>query len=188
VLRYHIVTKPINLLPYNLSFVLGDAINGAWMPRSEDDCCRVCRSYLALIGSQQSPSEEINFHNMRQLIDSAGDGCHLCSLILSEISPDQQQKYLEELDSKEEDEPQIVAFVWYFKSPDERRPPVPHLGISEAKYRPGAISQVRICELQCEILDDDRQMCIYNPPLLPTCTYKVFTRPTSEARTAIYRV
>lgn len=130
----------------------------------------------------------MDFHNMRQLMDSAGDGCHLCSLILSEIAPPQRQKYLEELDREEEGEPQIVAFVWYFRFPDERLSLVPYLGFEEAKPRPMVDNCVIICDLQCEVLEDDRQMCMYTAPLLPTHTYKVFTRPTSEARATIYRV
>jgi hypothetical protein len=75
----------------------------------------------------------VDFHNMRQLIDSAGDGCHLCNLILLDIAPHQRWKYLEELERKGEDKPQIVAVIWYFKFPDERRPPAPYLRIEEAR-------------------------------------------------------
>lgn len=138
----------------------------AWMPSSERDCCRMCCSYLALVGQQQSTGEAVmNFHNMQQLIDSAGDGCHLCSLILSEIASHERQKYLEELDRRGDGEPQIVATVWYYRFPDERRAPVPYLRFEEAYRRSRTLNRVQICELKCEIIENQRQMGLYSAPL-----------------------
>ncbi|OAP65162.1 hypothetical protein AYL99_01134 [Fonsecaea erecta] len=100
----------------------------------------------------------MEFHNMRQLVDSADEGCHLCSLILLEIPPSQREKYLEDLERDGDGEPQIVAVVWYYRFPDERRPPVPYLRIEEAKLRPPVVNRVIICEFQCHLPEDERQM------------------------------
>jgi len=69
----------------------------------------------------------------------------------------------------------MVAVVWYFNFPGERRAPVPFLRIEEANPRAPAVNRVTICELECEIHEDDRQMRTYIAPLLPTYTYEIFT-------------
>jgi hypothetical protein len=108
---------------------------------------------------QQTGAQAVmDFHNMRQLVDSAADGCHLCNLILLEIPPSQQRMYLDELDREGEGEPQIVAVVWYPGIPLEGRPATPHLSFEEARPRPPVINRVVICELHCHPLEDEHQL------------------------------
>ena len=47
-----------------------------------------------------NPAMLVNFHNIQNLLQSASNGCHLCILIATEISPDDMAKLLDALGSK----------------------------------------------------------------------------------------
>ena len=64
-----------------------------------------------------NPAILVNFHNIQNLFQSASNGCHLCVLIATEISPDDMTELLDALGSKPETAwDQLRMLIWRMDS------------------------------------------------------------------------
>lgn len=127
--------------------------------------CEMCNSFFGLIYSRtESAPALMTFHNMQQLIDSAqGHGaCHLCSLILVEISSEKRHQYLREL-RQNLTTAQFIVSVWHYVPPNNLNQPnnlelglKPILRLEEAQRRDGSGNRSIVCHFRCEPLRELR--------------------------------
>ena len=179
-MRHSCPSHADTLRPSRAMQSLASAQRQSWIPRSEVDCCQMCRSFLNLVARQRTASEAtMDFHNIQQLKESSEKGCHMCILILLCITAKEQRRYLEELERASEGEPQFVAVVWFFAFPAPNPRTTPILRIEEAFPRPPVSNRVVVCELKCEVPTDARQLSMYDCPLLYSSTYVSATSAAS---------
>ena len=139
--------------------------SGALAVRPLHRCCLKCRGFFAKIGeypqqvSSETLPESVDFHNIEELKASARAGCHLCSLIETELS----QETTEELQQQLRQHPdlrskQIEAIVWV--SPRNAAPysavEGPLLRLQEAWVRPSFINKVTIAEFKYVLIESER--------------------------------
>ena len=120
------------------------------------ELCRVCDTLLVAIGTQNSPSPcMLPFKNIQEIIDSTTTGCHLCSLILVEISPKAQEEYLQELRLDPTMERQFVTIIWQYPFPNSYGADLkPILRLEEARPRAGVSNRQTVCDLRFESMLD----------------------------------
>ena len=129
-------------------------------------CCSKCEAFFAKIAdypaqiSIKTRPEEMPFYDIEDLELSALAGCHLCTLIKTELG----REKIEELHEQLEQDPslhnqQLEAVVWVSRRGVAPDTPIdgPRLWLQEARLRPAFASKETLAEFRYESIVTERE-------------------------------
>jgi len=129
-------------------------------------CCAICKQYFEMIKNDPPEASgtsvrRIDFHNIQTLVQSSEDGCHLCTLIVTEMDPEHRARLWTELQARGYVGEPMNAIV--IQVPPEINPAPfqdPYkliLQIEGPRTEPGCINRRLVCELKFTLLTDESE-------------------------------
>lgn len=147
--------------------------------------CAKCREYFALIKeypvevNSQTRSRSMRFHNINGMMEASRNGCHLCTLILTEMDQETRTKLMTELRANRNTGEHMLAIVWHQITQSRDRIPraiyEPILRIEEPRIEPGVLNRRTVCDLKIFPLETDEQVHrLTNPVSDSTRSWETF--------------
>lgn len=129
-------------------------------------CCAMCKQYFEMIKNHPPEASGtsvrcMDFHNIQTLVQSSEDGCHLCTLIVTEMDPEHKARLWIELQARGYVGESMNAI--FIQVPSEINPaPLqdPYkldLQIEDPRTEPGCITRRHVCELKFTLLTDESE-------------------------------
>ena len=119
---------------------------------------RVAATFPARGGPGPGDGTRVPFHNMQALMSSAMDGCHLCNLLMCDMSPHLVQYNINDLvRNPRRVESQIVAVIPSERWMGDNEPPAhrnlntPLITLEEFNRRAGLINSIPLCQLRFRV-------------------------------------